>query len=68
MAALFPHIATFSLANTAESSRDTTAVRRFTSVIVSTDGPHRLTSADRQQLAGWLKARIHADSLVIVEK
>ncbi|MCH5308082.1 MAG: TIGR00341 family protein [Prevotella sp.] len=68
MAALFPQVKSVSLSNTTETSRDTTAVSRFVSAIITTDGGKRLTPIEHQKLATWLKARVDADSLVMVEK
>ena len=68
LSALYPQVKTIAIVKTSESSRDTTAVGRFVTAIISTDGDRRLAPADRAQMAQWLKARTQADSLVVVEK
>jgi uncharacterized hydrophobic protein (TIGR00271 family) len=68
LSALYPQIKTISLVKTAECSRDTTAMSHFTTAIISTNKEARLAHADLLKLTEWLKARTHADSLVVVEK
>ncbi len=68
MSVLFPHIKTLSLAKTAETNSKNDSVSHFISAIVSTHGHMSLSANERNKLAHWLKARIHADSLVVVEK
>jgi uncharacterized hydrophobic protein (TIGR00271 family) len=68
MLVLFPHIKTLGIAKTAEINSKNDSVSHFISAIVSTHGHTSLDTDERHKLANWLKARIHADSLVVVEK
>lgn len=68
MAALFPQVHTLSLSRVSEASRDTLAVSHFVAAIVSTDDNEPLSSNDAQRLRRWLKARVQADSLMLVER
>jgi uncharacterized hydrophobic protein (TIGR00271 family) len=68
MSVLFPHIKTLGIAKTAEINSKNDSVSHFISAIVSTHGHKSLGTDERHKLANWLKARIHADSLVVVEK
>lgn len=68
MSVLFPHIKTLGIAKTAETNSKNDSVSHFISAIVSTHGHMSLSADERNKLAHWLKARIHADSLVVVEK
>jgi len=68
MSVLFPHIKTLGIAKTAETNSKNDSVSHFISAIVSTHGHTSLDTDERHKLANWLKARIHADSLVVVEK
>ena len=56
------------IAKTAETNSKNDSVSHFVSAIVSTHGHMSLSADERNKLAHWLKARIHADSLVVVEK
>lgn len=67
MKALFPQIKTLSLAKTAEVSRDTTAIRRYVIATIGTYKSHKLPHDDSELLRNWLKTRIKADSLVVVQ-
>jgi uncharacterized hydrophobic protein (TIGR00271 family) len=68
MSVLFPHIKTLGIAKTAEINSKNDSVSHFISAIVSTHGHKSLGTDERHKLANWLKARIHADSLVVIEK
>jgi hypothetical protein len=68
MLVLFPHIKTLGIAKTAETNSKNDSVSHFISAIVSTHGHMSLSADERHKLAHWLKARTHADSLVVVEK
>ena len=68
MAALFPQVHTLSLSRVSEASRDTLAVSHFVAAIVSTDDNEPLLPNDAQRLRRWLKARVQADSLMLVER
>lgn len=68
MSVLFPHIKTLSLAKTAEINSKTNTISHYTSAIISTHGHTSLGTDERHKLANWLKARTHADSLVVIEK
>ena len=54
------------MSRVAQSSRDTTAVKRFVAAIISLDDKARISSSEKIKLQDWLKARIKADSLVVV--
>ena len=64
--ALYPQVKTISISRVAQSSRDTTAVKRFVAAIISLDDKARMSPADKVKLHDWLQARIKADSLVVV--
>ena len=66
MKALYPQVKTVSISRVAQSSRDTTAVKRFVAAIISLDDKARISPADKTKLHAWLQARIKADSLVVV--
>lgn len=68
MLVLFPHIKTLGIAKTAETNSKNDSVSHFISAIVSTHGHTSLGTDERHKLANWLKARTHADSLVVIEK
>ena len=68
LAVLFPQVATISLSRTTQMARDTSAVERFTTAIITTDDGSRLTADSQQRLAQWLKTRTQADSIDIVVK
>jgi len=68
LAALFPQVHTLSLSRVSEASRDTVAVSHFVAAIVSTDEEQPLTPDDAGRLRRWLKARVQADSLMLVER
>ncbi|MGM9733541.1 MAG: DUF389 domain-containing protein, partial [Prevotella sp.] len=64
MKALYPQVKAVSISRVAQSSRDTTAVKRFVAAIISLDAKARISPADKTKLHDWLQARIKADSLV----
>lgn len=64
--ALYPQVRTISISRVAQSTRDTTAVKRFVAAIISLDDKARISPADKVKLHDWLQARIKADSLVVV--
>ena len=66
MKALYPQVKAVSISRVSQSSRDTTAVRRFVAAIISLDEKARISPADKAKLHDWLQARIKADSLVVV--
>ena len=66
MKVLYPHVKPVSISRVAQSSRDTTAVKRFVAAIISLDDKARISSSEKIKLQDWLKARIKADSLVVV--
>lgn len=67
MSALFPQISTFSLSRVAEMHRDTTAVDHYVAALISISGDKRLSVSERRKLEDWLRSRVKADSLVVVE-
>ena len=64
--ALYPQVKAVSISRVSQSSRDTTAVKRFVAAIISLDDKARISPADKTKLHDWLQARIKADSLVVV--
>ena len=66
MKALYPQVKAVSISRVSQSSRDTTAVKRFVAAIISLDDKARISPADKTKLHDWLQARIKADSLVVV--
>ena len=66
MKALYPQVKAVSISRVSQSSRDTTAVKRFVAAIISLDDKARISSSEKIKLQDWLKARIKADSLVVV--
>ena len=66
MKALYPQVKAVSISRVSQSSRDTTAVKRFVAAIISLDDKARISPADKTKLYDWLQARIKADSLVVV--
>lgn len=67
MSTLFPQIRSFSLSQVAEVHRDTIAVSRYVTAIVNTGKSKPLSPAERSRLSAWLRSRIKADSVVVVE-
>ena len=67
LSALFPQVVSIGLARMTESTADTTAVQHYVAALIDTEGGSRLTPADLQRLREWLKVRIQADSLVVIE-
>ena len=67
LSALFPQVVSIGLARMTESTADTTAVRHFLAALIDTNGGSSLSPADLQRLREWLKVRIQADSLVVIE-
>ena len=63
---LYPHIHTFSLAQTVEQRTDTALATPIVVALVGTGGQPPLSTEQRRQLADWLKARTQADSLHVV--
>lgn len=63
---LYPHIHTFSLAQTVEHRTDTALATPIVVALVGTGGQPPLSTEQRRQLADWLKARTQADSLHVV--
>ena len=67
LSALFPQIESLSLANVVEARTDTIASKRFVVALVSMKKKAKALPADQQaRLTDFLKARIKADSLVVV--
>ena len=66
MKALYPQVKAVSISRVSQSSRDTTAVKRFVAAIISLDDKARVSPSDKAKLHDWLQARIKADSLVVV--
>ena len=64
--ALFPAVATVSLALTAQASADTATLRRLPSAIVGLRRGSALSAADRRRMAEWMQRRLGVDTLVLV--
>ncbi len=68
LTALFPQVTALGLARMAKSSSDTTAQQHFMTALIDTDDKTRLTPDDLQRLREWLKVRLQADSLAVIEE
>ena len=67
LAALFPQIESLSLANVVEARTDTIASKRYVVALVGMKKKAKALPAEQQtRLADFLKARVKADSLVVV--
>lgn len=67
LAALFPQIETLSLANAVEARTDTIASKRYVVALVGMKKKAKALPAEQQtRLTDFLKARVKADSLVVV--
>ena len=67
LSALFPQIESLSLANVVEARTDTIASKRYVVAMLGMKKKAKALPADQQaRLTGFLKARIKADSLVVV--
>ena len=64
--ALFPAVATVSLALTAQASADTATLRRLPSAIVGLRRGSALSAADSRRMAEWMQRRLGVDTLVLV--
>ncbi len=69
MATLFPEVTALSMARTQITSIDSTDEHHYVAVIVTTRTGKRLSTAEQQRLAEWLKARSHtSDSLAVIQQ
>ena len=66
LAALFPQVTAIGLTPLVEARVDTMLQQRYVAAIVSTAKSTTFTPAERQRLHNWLKARVQADSLVVI--
>jgi len=66
LATLFPQVSRFSLSRVTEVNRDSTDTRVFVAAIIQCAGKSTLSETEKEKLHDWLKARINADSLVVV--
>ena len=64
---LFPQIKTISLSNITEERLDSVREVSYIAAIIGYDKKH-ISNTDKTTLRKWLKMRIDADSLVIIEK
>jgi len=63
---LFPEVKSLSISRVAEIFSDTTTVSHHTVAIIGTSHGKPLPKAEAHKLRKWLKTRVNADSLVIV--
>ena len=64
---LFPQVSSLSLSRVDDIHGDTATVGHYVAAIVATHHEKPLSHADTQKLHKWLKARVKADSLVVVD-
>ena len=68
LAVLFPSVHTLSLSPVVEVQSDTTRTERYVAVLIGLEKGKELPSVEEEKLHSWLKARIPADSLVLIPK
>ena len=68
LAVLFPSVHTLSLSPVVEVQSDTTRTERYIAVLIGLEKGKELPSVEEEKLHSWLKARIPADSLVLIPK
>ena len=68
LAVLFPSVHTLSLSPVVEVQLDTTRTERYIAVLIGLEKGKELPSVEEEKLHSWLKARIPADSLVLIPK
>ena len=68
LAVLFPSVHTLSLSPVVEVQSDTTRTERYIAVLLGLEKGKELPSVEEEKLHSWLKARIPADSLVLIPK
>ncbi|MBP5338713.1 MAG: DUF389 domain-containing protein [Prevotella sp.] len=66
LSALFPQVTAIGLTPVVEARIDSLVQSRYVAAIVTTAKSATLTHAERQRLHDWLKARVQADSLVVI--
>ena len=68
LTALFPQVISLGLARMTESTADTTAQKHFVTAFIDTSDDKHIAPDECQRLCEWLKVRLQADSLVVIEK
>lgn len=68
LSALFPQVTGLGLARVTKSANDSTSQQHFVAALIDTDKDKSLAPDDLQRLSEWLKVRLLADSLVVIEK
>ena len=68
LAVLFPSVHTLSLSPVVEVQSDTMRTERYIAVLIGLEKGKELPSVEEEKLHSWLKARIPADSLVLIPK
>lgn len=68
MSTLFPEISTYSLSRVTEMRQDTTSQRHYVAAVIETAKGKRLSATDKTRLQEWLRSRIKADSVVVIER
>ena len=68
LAVLFPSVHTLSLSPVVEVQSDTTRTEHYSAVLIGLEKGKELPSVEGEKLHSWLKARIPADSLVLIPK
>ena len=68
LAVLFPNVHTLSLSPVVEVQSDTMRTERYIAVLIGLEKGKELPSVEEEKLHSWLKARIPADSLVLIPK
>lgn len=65
---LFPQINKMALQRMVEVNRDSTDQHSYVTAIIESDGIKALTKEDKKKLHDWLKTRIKADSLIVINR
>jgi uncharacterized hydrophobic protein (TIGR00271 family) len=68
MATLFPKIGRFSIARVIEYSCDSTDSRSFVSAVIQPHNNTPLSKDETKKLHDWLKTRVKADSLIVIQR
>jgi uncharacterized hydrophobic protein (TIGR00271 family) len=68
LTSLFPQISKMALQRMVEVNRDSTDQNSYVMAIIESDGIKALTKEDKKKLHDWLKTRIKADSLIVINR
>ena len=68
LAVLFPSVRTLSLTPVVEVQTDTTLTSRYIAVLLGLESGKALPAPEQAKLQQWFKARVPADSLVVITK